>query len=79
MTTRPLLASLCASMDDFLARPLDVLDGAGPSAIAILNANRPVFYVVSPEFWANVTQTSGATGSQSKLPVAKNGRNKQDA
>ena len=76
MTTRPLLASLCASMDDFLARPLDVLDGAGASAIAILNANRPVFYVVSPEFWANVTQTAGASGSPPNLPVPPHGKNK---
>ena len=51
MTIRPLLASLCASLDDFLAQPLDIVDGSRTSAVAILDANQPVFYVVSPDFW----------------------------
>jgi integrase len=51
MTVRPLLASLCASLDDFLAKPLDIVDLSGASAVAILDANQPVFYVVSPDFW----------------------------
>eukprot|EP01041_Mallomonas_annulata_P040397 gene40397-64290_t len=42
MTIRPLLASLCASLDDFLAQPLDIVDGSRTSAVAILDANQPV-------------------------------------
>lgn len=54
MTIRPLLASLCASLDDFLAKPLDIVDVSGASAVAILDANQPVFYVVSPDFWKKI-------------------------
>lgn len=56
MTVRPLLASLCASLDDFLAKPLDIVDLSGASAVAILDANQPVFYVVSPDFWKRVVK-----------------------
>ncbi len=56
MTVRPLLASLCASLDDFLAKPLDIVDLSGASAVAILDANQPVFYVVSPDFWNQVVK-----------------------
>lgn len=55
MTVRPLLASLCASLDDFLATPLDIVKVSGPSAVAILDANQPVFYVVSPDFWQQMS------------------------
>jgi integrase len=54
MTIRPLLASLCASLDDFLAKPLDIVGVSGASAVAILDANQPVFYVVSPDFWKKI-------------------------
>jgi integrase len=57
MTIRPLLASLCASLDDFLAKPLDIVDVSGASAVAILDANQPVFYVVSPDFWTKITHS----------------------
>jgi integrase len=55
MTVRPLLASLCASLDDFLAQPLNTVAVSGASAVAILDANQPVFYVVSPAFWQQMT------------------------
>jgi integrase len=55
MTVRPLLASLCTSLDDFLATPMNIVDGSGASAVAILNGNQPVFYVVSPDFWQTIS------------------------
>lgn len=55
MTVRPVLASLCASLEDFLAQPLDTVAMSGASAVAILDANQPVFYVVSPDFWHQMT------------------------
>lgn len=67
MTIRPLLASLCASLDDFLAQPLDIVEGSRSSAVAILDANQPVFYVVSPDFWrkmADMTSGRGKTRTQ---------------
>ena len=64
MKIRPLLASVCASLDDFLGQPMAIVEGAGASAVAILDANRPVFYVVSPEFWKKISQND----IQSHLP-----------
>jgi hypothetical protein len=51
MTVRPLFGSLCASLDDFLMKPMSVVEASGASAVAILDANQPVFYVVSPSAW----------------------------
>ena len=56
MNIRPLLASVCASLDDFLGHPMAIVEGSGASAVAILDANKPVFYVVSPEFWKKISQ-----------------------
>ena len=56
MKIRPLLASVCASLDDFLGQPMAIVEGSGASAVAILDANQPVFYVVSPEFWEKISQ-----------------------
>ncbi len=51
MTIRPVLASMCASLDDFLMKPRDIVDASGSAVLAILDANQPVFYVVSPDTW----------------------------
>lgn len=51
MPVRPLFGSLCASLDDFLTKPMSVVEASGASAVAILDANQPVFYVVSPSAW----------------------------
>jgi integrase len=55
MTIRPVLASLCASLDDFLMKPRDIVAASGPSVVAILDANQPVFYVVSPDTWQRMS------------------------
>ena len=55
MTIRPVLASLCASLDDFLMKPRAIVDASGPSVVAILDANQPVFYVVSPDTWQRMS------------------------
>lgn len=54
MNVQPLLAALCASMSDFLEKPMDVIGKSGESAVAILDRNKPVFYVVSPEVWGQI-------------------------
>jgi integrase len=51
MKISPLFAPLCASMKDFLDKPMEIIGLSGDSAVAILNANKPVFYVVSPVVW----------------------------
>jgi len=54
MQVQPLLAPLCASLSDFLAKPMDVIGLSGESAVAILDNNKPAFYVVSPLAWERV-------------------------
>ncbi|WP_233254995.1 phage integrase SAM-like domain-containing protein [Limnohabitans sp. T6-5] len=44
-------------MSDFLGKPMDVIGSSGESAVAILDRNKPVFYVVSPEVWAQMTNS----------------------
>lgn len=69
MTIRPLLASLCASLDDFLAKPLDIVDVSGASAVAILDANQPVFYVVSPDFWTKIAHPERIHSIKTSKPI----------
>jgi integrase len=66
----PLLAPLCASLDDFMAKPMDIMGLSGESAVAILDANKPVFYVVSPAVWeqmANARVLGEKAVAQSEL------------
>jgi integrase len=63
MTVRPLFGFLCASLDDFLVKPMNIVGESGASAVAILDANQPVFYVVSPDAWREMSK-SGRTTSQ---------------
>jgi integrase len=58
MQLQPLLAPLCASLSDFLAKPMDVVGLSGESAVAILDNNKPAFYVVSPLVWERVSSGS---------------------
>jgi integrase len=51
MPIKPLLATFCTSLDEFLAHPLQVVSQSGGSAIAILSDNKPAFYVAGPEAW----------------------------
>ena len=63
MQLKPLLAPLCASLSDFVLKPMDFVGRSGASSLAILDANQPVFYVVSPETFA-VMVSRRATGDQ---------------
>ena len=63
MTVRPLFGFLCASLDDFLVKPMNIVGESGASAVAILDANQPVFYVVSPDAWREMSK-GGRTTSQ---------------
>jgi integrase len=54
----PLLAPLCASMEDFVLKPLDFLGRSGEATLAILDANQPVFYVINPEAYAQLIRVA---------------------
>jgi integrase len=74
MSVRPLFGSLCASLDDFLSQPLAIVQDSGVSAVAILDANRPVFYVVSPEAWTDLSnghKESNPSTPNSVAPVGE--------
>ena len=73
MTVRPLFGFLCASLDDFLVKPLNIVGESGASAVAILDANQPVFYVVSPDAWREMSKAGRATSLK-----AKNNKNKNE-
>ncbi len=70
MTVRPLFGFLCASLDDFLVKPLNIVGESGASAVAILDANQPVFYVVSPDAWREMSK-GGAGGFENRQKQQK--------
>ena len=63
MQLKPLLAPLCASLSDFVLKPMDFVGRSGESSLAILDANQPLFYVVRPQTFA-VMLSRHATGDQ---------------
>ncbi len=54
MQPKPLLAPLYASLSDFVLSPMDFVGQSGESTLAILDANQPVFYVVSPQAYEDM-------------------------
>lgn len=46
-----ILADLSVSMSDFKRNPAQVLRTAGEKPVAVLNHNRPAFYMVSPKLF----------------------------
>ena len=77
MTVRPLFGSLCASLDDFLTQPMSIVGASKSSAIAILDANQPVFYVISPNAWSKLSNVAGVKGDTGIL--IKNNKNQDVA
>lgn len=57
MKVSPLLAPLCASLEDFMTKPMEIIGLSGESAVAILDNNKPAFYVVSPLVWEQMANT----------------------
>ena len=72
MTVRPLFGFLCASLDDFLMKPLNIVGESGASAVAILDANQPVFYVVSPDAWREMSKGGRAAFQTEKINKNEN-------
>ncbi|MBS7349596.1 MAG: type II toxin-antitoxin system prevent-host-death family antitoxin, partial [Comamonas sp.] len=44
-------ADLSVSMSDFKRNPAQVLRAAGEKPVAVLNHNRPAFYMVTPKLF----------------------------
>jgi antitoxin StbD len=52
----PILADVGVSISDLKKNPAAVVAAAQTSQVAILNRNKPVAYVVSPEVWEAVLE-----------------------
>ena len=52
MFIRSVQASLVAGLEDFLKHPQEVVQACGTDVLAVLEHNRPLFYVLSPQAWA---------------------------
>lgn len=48
---QPILADACVGISELKKNPAAVIAAAREQQVAILNRNRPVAYVVSPEVW----------------------------
>ncbi|PHV09528.1 type II toxin-antitoxin system Phd/YefM family antitoxin [Chitinimonas sp. BJB300] len=54
-----LLTHLTISMSDFKKNPTKVLREAGRNPVAVLNHNKPAFYMVEPTFFEAILELSG--------------------
>ncbi|MEY4269411.1 MAG: hypothetical protein RLZZ58_627 [Pseudomonadota bacterium] len=50
----PILADVGVSISDLKKNPAAVISEARKRQVAILNRNRPVAYVISPEVWEHI-------------------------
>lgn len=50
----PILADLGVSISDLKRNPAAVVAAAREQQVAVLNRNKPVAYVISPEVWEHV-------------------------
>ncbi|RHW16800.1 type II toxin-antitoxin system Phd/YefM family antitoxin [Sphingomonas gilva] len=50
-TVLPILADMCVGISELKKNPAAVVAAAREQQVAILNRNRPVAYVISPEVW----------------------------
>lgn len=53
-TIVPILAEVGVSISDLKRNPAAVVEAARSQQVAILNRNKPVAYVVSPEAWKRI-------------------------
>lgn len=51
---QPILADVGVSITDLKRNPAAVIAAAQEQQVAILNRNRPVAYVISPEVWDHI-------------------------
>lgn len=50
----PILADIGVSISDLKRNPAAVIEAARTEQVAILNRNRPVAYLISPEVWDHI-------------------------
>ncbi len=52
-----ILARTCVGISELKKNPAAVVAAAKAGQVAILNRNRPVAYVISPEVWDHIVET----------------------
>ena len=57
---------------------MNIVDASGASAVAILDANQPVFYVVSPDAWQKLSKTTRAGFENAKNSIYVNTEEQDD-
>jgi len=55
----PILADVGVSISDLKRNPAAVIEAARNQQVAVLNRNRPVAYVISPEVWDHILDVFG--------------------
>ena len=55
MKIQTINADKLASLSDFLSHSVQLMDDCGLSPLAVLSDNKPVFYVLTPESWEQVS------------------------
>lgn len=68
MTVVRISASLATPLAHFLAHPQAVLAAGGQDAVAVLENNRPCFYVLTPQAWQLLQSRHMPAVAQSPLP-----------
>jgi len=63
MVIRSVQASLVTSLEDFKRHPLQTVQASSGEVLAVLQDNQPVFYVLSPDAWAQKQQMTPAIQS----------------
>lgn len=53
----PILADVCVGISELKKNPAAVVAAAREQQVAILNRNRPVAYMISPEVWEGIVET----------------------
>lgn len=53
----PILASSCVGISELKKNPAAVIEAAKTGQVAVLNRNKPVAYVISPEVWDHILET----------------------
>ena len=52
-----ILAEACVGISELKKNPAAVISAARDQQVAILNRNKPVAYVISPEVWEHIVDT----------------------
>jgi antitoxin StbD len=73
----PILADACVGISELKKNPAAVIAAARDQQVAILNRNKPVAYVISPEVWEHICDVfdDRALEKEAKAALEEEGEN----